>query len=176
MITIGNFDGIHLGHQALIQQAQKIAREKGDLPCYVMTFDPHPRQLFGHNDFMALMSLESKLDILEQMGVNGVYVLHFTRPFSQLSAEDFVNQYLLALHLDAIVVGSDFTFGYQGLGTVDTLKEAGKGHFSVEAVKLVHDHQFKISSTRIRGLISAGKINEVSELLGRPYSMNGQST
>jgi riboflavin kinase/FMN adenylyltransferase len=174
VITIGNFDGIHLGHQVLINRAKKQAREQGDLPCYVMTFDPHPRQLFGQKDFKPLMSLRNKLEVLEQMGVNGVYLLHFTPTFSQLSAEEFIKQYLVPLNPATVIVGSDFAFGYKGLGNVDTLKEVGEGHFSVEAVNLVHDHQLRISSTRIRGLILDGRIDEVSQLLGRNYSINGQ--
>lgn len=132
VITIGNFEGIHLGHQALIQQAQKKAVEKGDLPCYVMTFDPHPRQLFDQKDFKPMMSLRRKLEIFKQMGIDGVYLLHFTPSFSRLSAEDFVNQFLLPLQLDTIFVGLDFTYGYRGLGNIDTLKKAGEGHFSAD--------------------------------------------
>lgn len=176
-VTIGNFDGCHRGHQTLIQQTQAIAASS-NLSALVMSFDPNPKDFFQpqpspHN----LFSAAQKQRALSELGVNEYLVQKFDRDFSLITRETFVNDYLLAaLRCRALVVGYDFAFGFRRQGNTAFLQEqsAAQG-FSLQVMPPYQHHGTTVSSSVIRQLLTAdGNIQQVTELLGRPYLLEGQ--
>src|SRR5690606_16217238 len=122
VMAIGDFDGIHLGHQKVIGEAVTIAQKKG-ISASIMTFNPHPREVLGQPLYSRYLApLNKKLDLFEQLNVDYALVVHFDQAFSNVSAEHFVSKFLASLHVDTIVVGFDFRFGHKAEGNVDTLK------------------------------------------------------
>jgi len=138
VLALGAFDGVHKGHQALIAEAQKIARNNG-LICGVMTFDPNPKAFLfpSRENVKALTPLPAKAAILQQLGVDVLIVVEFNHAFSRLSPERFVDQYLLGLHCRHAVVGFDFRYGYQGRGHAQKLAREAKGRMAVTIVEPV---------------------------------------
>lgn len=173
-LAIGFFDGVHRGHCAVIKQAQQTAQQLG-VKSAVMTFDPHPSiVLGGRNERVFYITLlEDKLKILEQMGVDVVYVAHFTSELAQLSPEDFVNTFLRQLQVKHVTAGFDFTFGAFGKGTMQLMKELSQGEFDVTVVEKQECEAEKISSTRIRKVLQQGDMEQAQELLGRPFTTSG---
>lgn len=166
--AIGYFDGLHQGHMQLIERAKQQAAKAG-IQSAVMTFDPDPWTIFyPEREFYHLTTLEDKQAILESMGIDLFYVVDFSKSFASLSIEQF-HELLHGLHIETVVCGFDFTYGQKGAGNAWSLKEA----FHTEVVSPVTDHEEKISSTRIEGLIQDGKIEEANELLGYCYSLKG---
>jgi riboflavin kinase/FMN adenylyltransferase len=173
VMAIGYFDGVHLGHREVIQTAKEEARRLG-IPCGVMTFDPHPREVLGREQRREYLTpLEEKLKQLEEMGIDAVWVLHFDIPFSQLTPEAFISTVLFPLDVKSVVVGFDFTFGHKGKGTSQLLKKWGEGQFNVLVIPPIKIHGEKVSSTYIRELLHQGRPQEVEALLGRPFSLQG---
>jgi riboflavin kinase / FMN adenylyltransferase len=174
VLAIGDFDGVHLGHQEVIGRAvQTGARLR--LPSAIMTFDPHPRQVMGMTKYERLLSpLSRKLELFEQLGVHTTFVVRFDPQFMRLSPDQFVEQMLLPLGLDTVFVGFDFTFGHCGAGTPDTLCELAHGRFAVEVVRPFYWHNEKVSSTRIREHLGEGRLRDAATLLGRPYAVRGE--
>ena len=126
VMAVGNFDGIHIGHQQLICKAVEQGRESG-LPASVLTFYPHPRQVLGHGAYANLITpFDEKMRVLETLGVQTVYVVHFTLAFANLSAEEFVQHFLARLNPQTVVVGFDYSFGRGGKSSATTLKELGE--------------------------------------------------
>jgi riboflavin kinase/FMN adenylyltransferase len=170
VLTIGNFDGVHLGHQALISQARAIA---GGRPVCVLTFDPPPRDVLRpDNGIPRVQTLADKIRTLGAAGADEVVVEPFTHATAELEAEAFATRFI-ARHLrpGAIVVGFDFRFGRRRSGTSDTLRRAlGVEVFESEAVR---DHQGAISSSRVREAVRAGRVREATRLLGRPHALSG---
>lgn len=175
VVTIGAFDGVHRGHQAIIQVALQRAREL-EVPAVAVTFDRHPQQALQPEDAPPLLtSLTTRLRLLLETGVQDVLVLRFDRDFAQLSAEAFL-QFILQDHLNAryIVVGRDFRFGHQRQGGVDYLYEVrGRFGFEVEAVPDVLQGGERISSSRIRRALREGEVRQAAAMLGRAYVLEG---
>lgn len=163
-ITIGNFDGLHLGHQELINRTVSFYDTKPAL----LTFNPHPAKVLKNVKHQELTSLSQKISLLEQTTLQYVYFVNFTREFSNLSAEEFIS-FLKGLAVKRVVVGRDFRFGAYASGTIEDLKK----HFLVEVVDDVLINNIRISSTYIKDLIYSGEIEKAKGLLGRYYEIEG---
>ena len=174
-LAIGVFDGVHLGHKAVIESAVFSAQRSGGVSG-VLTFDPHPSRLFRpDNATRLLMPIAEKCEMLHQVGVDVVIRKHFDRAYASIPAESFLAELKQAVpSLEAIYVGENFRFGQKRAGDVSTLIESGKqlglGVFSAERIK--HNGE-PISSTRIRGDLQAGAIESVNGLLGYNYFADG---
>jgi riboflavin kinase/FMN adenylyltransferase len=173
--TIGNFDGVHLGHQELIRRV----REKGlsmGLPLVVILFEPQPKEYFqGKNAPSRLSSLREKLLVLKDYEVDYVYCIKFTRRIAGYPASEFVSDYLLnKLNIRYLVVGDDFKFGRNREGTVHLLKQWCQPSCEVELYPAVYLNDDRISSTKIRQLVHQGDLQQASQLLGRNYSLCGR--
>ena len=174
-ITVGSFDGVHLGHQAILKQVLSHARDKG-LSAVAVTFDPHPRQVLGKgNQPIALLTtLEEKLALFESMGFEEGVVIPFDRNFAALSSREFVEKLNTALDLQAFIIGYDHHFGRNREGSITELKSLGKDlGFAVEQVGPVEIGGMVSSSTRIREALRNGDIETATQFLGRPYQING---
>lgn len=174
VLAIGNFDGVHLGHRALIEKARAAAVQER-APLGVMTFEPHPRQFFQPaGDPFRLSLLPMKERLLKGLGVEHIFAFEFNQAFSRLSGEDFIDRILVQnLKARHVVVGEDFAFGRDRSGTVDSLKAAaaaGKFRLSVVAPVVAPGGQV-YSSTAIRALLRQGKFTEASALLGWDWQM-----
>ena len=177
VITIGNFDGVHLGHQALIKKAKDKAQALG-VPSIVLTFEPHPFEFFAREKqtIPRLTRLREKYGVLAQLGVDNVLVLYFNQSVARLDASTFCEKILYqALKPAALFVGDDFHFGAGRKGDIALLQEAGKRYgFTAEAIETVLFQGERISSTRVRHALKAGDHALVKQLLGRRYSMMGR--
>lgn len=177
VIAIGNFDGVHLGHRAVIGQARDIARDLG-APVVVLTFEPHPRSLFRPDaPPFRLTSLRVKAHLMEEMGVDGMVVLHFDRALAAMEAEDFVAGILVRdLGARHVVVGEDFAFGRGRKGNVGLLEEmAARCGFAVSPAVQVRDGEGTvISSNTIRAFLKEGDPVAAAKLLGRPWEVDGR--
>ena len=174
--TIGVFDGVHRGHQALIGQAVRLAREHG-LPSVLVTFDPHPSEVVRPGSHPAqLTTLRRKAELVEQLGVDVFCVLPFTAELSKVPADGFVHEYLVdKLHVAAVVVGENFTFGHRAAGNVELLTRlGGRFGFAAHGASLVTaDAGITFSSTYIRACIDAGDVAAAEAALGRPHRLEG---
>lgn len=176
VITIGVFDGVHRGHQALIAAAREQADLRG-LPLVAMTFDPHPLAVIGPKRApTSLATLEHRAELLRRAGADVVEVLAFDEETAAMSPQDFVADVLVRrLGARAVVVGADFRFGHRAAGTLVTLEEEGaRAGFSVVGVPLAGDHGQRWSSTATRALIEAGEVAAAAVALGRPYRIDGE--
>ena len=174
--TIGNFDGVHLGHQAIIRQLKKAAEKYGQ-PSVIVTFEPHPQEFFSPKHAPArLMRLREKLGYLRQTGIDRVVCLRFDQSLANLTAEDFIRNILVdKLGVRHLIIGDDFRFGKKRRGDITTLKEhAGEFGFDVEHTDTCMINGRRISSTWLRELLADGKMVEATELLGRPYAISGR--
>jgi riboflavin kinase/FMN adenylyltransferase len=175
VITIGNFDGVHLGHRAILARVVQRARELGG-QAVAVTFDPHPLKLLRPEMALPLLTTpEQKLNLLAGCGLDAVVVLPFTREFAALPARDFVTGYFCErLRVREVVIGHDYAFGRGREGNIDLLKEMGTGHgFTVQVVWAVEADSAVVSSSLIRALLRLGKVAEGGRLLGRPYGVAG---
>ncbi len=175
--TIGNFDGVHLGHQAVLGQLAEQADELG-LPLVVITFEPYPQEFFAPEGESPprLTRFREKLQALRRYGVDRVLSLRFDHPLSQMSAEAFIQQLLVdGLDVRYLVVGDDFHFGHQRRGDIAMLRTAGEQHgFQVVEMHTFEVDGARVSSTRVREALSAGELNRAAQLLGRSYRMSGR--
>lgn len=171
-LAIGNFDGMHLGHQALLRRLIEVAKDKKLTPA-VMTFEPHPREFFTPlNAPERLSNLREKLERFEEFGVEKVFVCAFNKRFSAISAQDFMQQILREkLNVISILVGEDFKFGTKRAGTVADFKANGFDLVSLSQVNLDGE---RVSSTRVRKALANGDLNLARQLLGRNYSISGK--
>ena len=175
-VTIGNFDGVHLGHQAMLARLTARAASVGALPT-VLTFEPHPREIFTPDSAPTrLTSLREKLEILRGLGVAHVHVCRFSKPFAALSAEDFVRRILVeGLQARYVLVGDDFRFGARRTGDFALLKQLGEQHgYEAEALHTVEAAGQRASSTAVREALAAGDMATAAQMLGRPYSISGR--
>lgn len=175
-LTIGNFDGVHLGHRAMIARLAESARSR-DLPVSVMTFEPQPQEFFAPDQAPArLTSLREKLELLEACSVDRVYVCHFGYRFAQLSADEFVSRILQeGLAVRWLLVGDDFRFGARRAGDFAMLRAAApRAGFEVEAMASVTTSGVRVSSTAIRGCLERGDLDAAENLLGRRYAITGK--
>ncbi|MBA34388.1 MAG: bifunctional riboflavin kinase/FMN adenylyltransferase [Oleispira sp.] len=174
--TIGNFDGVHLGHQAILQQLKKQGAEH-QLPTVVMMFEPQPREFFAPDQAPArLANMSEKLQDLASFGVDYVLCLPFNQKLRSMSADQFIQTILLdGLRIRHLIVGDDFRFGCDRTGDYQLLQKAGQeSGFSVEDTKTFEVEGKRVSSTRIRDCLSANDLDAVNKLLGRPYRMSGR--
>lgn len=175
-ITIGNFDGVHLGHQAMLARLTAQAAALSAAPT-VLTFEPHPREIFTPDSAPTrLTSLREKLEILESLGVEHVHICRFTRGFAALSAEDFIRRILVdGLKARYVLVGDDFRFGAKRAGDLTLLKSMGEQlGFTAEALTTVENKGERVSSTLVRDTLAAGDMEHAAHLLKRPYSISGR--
>lgn len=175
-VAIGNFDGVHLGHQALLEMVRKAAHERGLVPS-VVTFEPHPKDYFGRGAEIARIStLYDKVLRILEAGIERVYILPFHRSLAQLSAERFVNEVLIkGLGTYWLTVGEDFHFGSDRTGSIETLRTMSQTlPFEFFVQPLLFHEASRISSSRVREVLARGDLYEAHQLLGRPYSMTGR--
>lgn len=169
--VIGNFDGLHLGHQALLRQAADIARAQ-NAPLSVLTFEPHPREFFQPDgDPFRLTLLPAKQRILAGLGVAHLFAAEFNAALAALSPQEFIENILKKqLGVKHVMVGRDFAFGRGRAGTIEHLRQAaGFGLTAIDPVTC--DGEETYSSTRVRGLLRAGKLDEAAALLGRRWEI-----
>lgn len=173
-LALGYFDGVHKGHQQVIQEAIRQANESGYCSA-VMTFDPHPSVVLSkvHKHVQYITPLEEKIRILDEMGVDYVFIVHFTNEFANLLPQEFIDQYVIGLNVQHVVAGFDFTYGRMGKGKMETLPFHSRDQFSFSVIpKFIYDNE-KVSSSRIRQLLQEGKTEELPTLLGRFYTTSG---
>lgn len=176
-VALGNFDGLHRGHQALIEETCRKARAAGT-SASILTFEPHPRQLFRPKDPpFRLSSLRTKLHLLEEAGLDAAVVLHFDWDLAKMPAERFIDEVVAGgLNPRDVIVGGDFRFGHRRMGDVAMLQARGRDHgFTVKEFPPVRDENGDIiSSSRVRDALRAGKPPQASALLGRDWEMEGR--
>lgn len=173
-LAIGFFDGVHRGHADVLRQAVDAGRSRGQTPA-VMTFDPHPRAVLGHGGHYGtvLTPLADKLGLMADLGIEAAYVIRFDRAFAEVTAERFVRELLLPLDVRTAVVGFDFSFGNRGAGNAETMRHDGGNAIDVIVTDKVQAGDDKVSSTRIREELAAGRCDAARALLGRPYAVKG---
>lgn len=170
-VTIGNFDGVHLGHQAMIQQLKQVAAQQ-QLKTLVMIFEPQPLEFFqGYEAPPRISSLREKVEYLTELGVDYIAVAKFDQSFRGLSAEAFANILKQQLNAAHLVLGDDFHFGKNRQGNSEYLRNYG---FQVTNLTTISLHGERVSSTRIRQTLQAGDLALAAQLLGRPYSITGR--
>jgi len=175
-LTIGNFDGVHRGHRALIDRVVARARENDFTSC-VLTFEPHPREFFAGEAAPARITrLRDKLELLAQAGVERVHVARFDARFAALAPECFAEDVLVdGLGVRTLTIGRDFRYGARRAGDFATLEAAGKRHgFSLEAMDDVEFEGRRVSSSAVRAALEAGDLRAAERLLGHPYSISGR--
>ncbi len=176
VVTIGNFDGVHLGHQQILRTVLDRARRTGALGA-VLTFDPHPARILRPAEAPALLqTFQQRLAAIEAAGIDAALVMRFDAELSEVSPEDFVRRFLLdAMAAHTVLVGGNFRFGHWGAGDVDLLAQFGQSWgFTVETVDPVIENGIVVSSTAIRGAIREGRVDEARVMLGRPYALEGE--
>lgn len=175
ILTIGNFDGLHLGHQKILSNVVKRAKEiKGT--SMVMTFDPHPiKVLAPEKDLKLLMTFDEKVRLIEKVGIDILFCITFNREFANLLPDEFINRILFErIGAKEIIVGSNYTFGKNKKGTIELLRRRGKKYgFSVKVIRSVKMNGLVVSSSTIRNLLIRGAVLETSKFLGRAYSVEG---
>jgi len=175
VVTIGNFDGVHIGHQALFRQVIEKARSIGGTSV-VMTFEPHPlRVLNGNKRFPLITLYEQKVELIGARGVDTLVCVPFTREFAAIPARTFVKDILCnVIGMTSVVVGADYSFGKKREGDISLLTEMGRTHgFEVIVSGWIEEGARRISSTEIRNLVRDGQLEEARELLGRHYQVRG---
>ena len=172
VVVIGVFDGVHKGHQALLNRAKEFADGR---PIIALTFDPHPRTVFAPDSVPPMLTtLADRVELLKIHNADQVAVMKFNDQFAAMSPEKFVEDILVKqLHVSTVIVGKNFTYGAKAAGTVDSLIKSGLTHnFNVDVQELAGGEEV-ISSSRIRNLLLEGKVEEARVLLSRPHRLDG---
>jgi riboflavin kinase/FMN adenylyltransferase len=171
VLAMGTFDGVHKGHKKLITEAIKFAK-KNNLPCFAMTFDPHPQEVVNPGRGLCLLTtLQERIELMRELGLDGVIVKEFNGKISRLSPEAFIKTFLIdQLKVRKIFVGYDFAFGRNRTGGVSILKKLG---LEVHAVSPFKAHGHLVKSSTIRSMIADGNLYEAVKLLGHPYILTG---
>jgi riboflavin kinase / FMN adenylyltransferase len=175
VVTIGVFDGVHRGHQELIQRALQRARA-ARLPLVLITFDPHPSEVVRPGSHPPVLTpVRRKAELVEWLGVDAFLVLPFTTELSRMPPDEFVHVVLVErLHATAVVVGENFRFGHKAAGDLELLRRLGaKFGFSTEGVGMLGDDDVTLSSTFVRSSIDAGEVGQAAQALGRPHRVDG---
>ena len=176
IVTIGTFDGVHTGHQQILKRLQELKQKTG-LKAVVLTFEPHPRKvLFPEQKDLKLITLvDEKLELLDNYGVDIAVVYPFSKQFSQLDSELYVQQILITqLNVRHLVIGYDHKFGKDRLGDFNTLKESSMHHdFSIEEINAKDIDNIAVSSSKIRKALEEGNLNKATEFLGHRFFLNG---
>jgi len=174
VMALGYFDGVHLGHQKVIKEAMKTATDKG-MKSAVMTFDPHPSVVLGrsvqHVEYIT--PIEEKIRVIEKLGVDCLYIIHFTPQFANLLPQEFIDGYIIQLNVKHVVAGFDYTYGKMGKGTMETIQFHSRGLFGYTVVPKLSVEGEKVSSTLIRTQLREGKMDAIPMLLGRHYTTSG---
>jgi len=176
VLALGNFDGVHVGHRQLILEALKYARKK-KLPCFAMTFDPHPQEVVSPARGLSLLTtLPERLDLMRRLGVDGVIVKEFSKKIAELSPEKFIYDFLVKhLKVKKVFIGFDFAFGHKRAGTISILKKLGSKYgFKVNSVRPVMAHGHIVKSSTIRDMLARGDFSKAIKLLGHPYTITGK--
>ncbi|MDG1705095.1 MAG: bifunctional riboflavin kinase/FAD synthetase [Porticoccaceae bacterium] len=176
VVTIGSFDGVHLGHQAILNQVKAVAAELG-LPSVVMTFEPQPQEFFsGERAPARLMRLREKVEALFEFGVDQVLCLQFNRELRNLTAAEFVRSVLVdGLGTRHLIVGDDFRFGCDRSGDFKMLSEMGETYdFAVQDTETLEVDGQRVSSTLVRQILEQGNFERASQLLGKPFTITGR--
>lgn len=174
VMALGYFDGIHRGHQKVISTAKKIADEKG-VASSVMTFYPHPSVVLGKSSpqVEAITPLDEKINLIDEMGIDVLYIVKFDTTIAGLTPQQFVDDYIINLSVVHVVAGFDFTYGSKGRGTMDSMPFHARDKFDQTVVEKVSKDDEKVSSTLIRSYIREGAVQNVEEILGRRYVVTG---
>jgi riboflavin kinase / FMN adenylyltransferase len=174
-ITIGNFDGLHIGHIELLKNTIALAKANNTVPV-VLSFDPMPEEYFRNEYFFRLMSNTEKSGFIEDYGIEEIILIPFNEKFSKMDKNKFIDEVLIKkLNAKHVVVGNDFRFGHKRIGDVKLLKSYGHDRgIEVTIVSLIEILGKKISSTNIRELLILGKISEANNILGKPFSIQGK--
>lgn len=175
-VTIGNFDGLHLGHQAMLTRLREVARARG-LPTCVLSFEPHPREFFAPEQAPARLStLREKAEYLDRLGIDRLHVLRFDGTLAALAPEAFIETVLgRTLQAEYVLVGDDFRYGARRAGDFALLRESGGAlGFEAESLPTVAVAGERASSTAVRQALAAGDLAHAAHLLGRPYSISGR--
>jgi riboflavin kinase/FMN adenylyltransferase len=177
IVTIGTFDGVHLGHQKILERLQELKKETG-LNTVVFTFDPHPRKVLfpEQKDLKLITSTNEKLELLEQCGVDVAVVYPFSKQFSQLSSEAYIRDMLVKqLNVKRLVIGYDHKFGNNRTGDINTLRQyAPAFNFEVEEISVKDIDNISVSSSRIRKALEEGNVELASEYLGHNFMINSK--
>jgi riboflavin kinase/FMN adenylyltransferase len=176
VVTLGNFDGIHLGHQKIIKEVKEVA-SRIDGESIIYTFEPHPLEVLSpRRSFLLINSPEEKLQIFEELGIDVLIYAKFTLAFSRKSPRSFVEDILYRqIGTRSVLVGHNYTFGRGGEGTIEYLIQlGGEFNFGVKVIDPVKVEDTIVSSTRIRGLIKSGEVKLVKRFLGRDFSLQGK--
>jgi riboflavin kinase/FMN adenylyltransferase len=176
VLALGNFDGLHRGHMKILERLRRRAEERSGV-AVLLTFEPHPTQVVRPDKApRLLMTREQKLEALEQAGMDGVAIVRFTRELSLWGPEQFVERVLVDwLHVAEVWVGANFLFGHDRAGNFTLLRLLGvRDGFRAEKIDPVRYKDFVVSSTRIRRLVSEGRVDEAAALLGREYAIEGR--
>lgn len=176
VVTIGNFDGVHLGHQKILRNVCDRARQADSMSA-ALTFYPHPARVLRPAEAPSLLlTLEQRIAAIETAGIDAALVMRFDTTLAQVSAEDFVRRFLMeTMRAQAVFVGANFRFGHQQAGDVKLLGELGRrSGFDVEVVMPVVQNGAVVSSTAIRQALFDGRVDDARRMLGRPYALEGQ--
>ena len=174
VVLIGNFDGIHLGHQKLISKAKKIAEQKKQ-KLVLITFNPHPREIINNTEMDLILPYKEKKSLLKNYGIDMINEIKFTNKLSKLSAEEFAKEYIYKAHNPSdIVIGKNFKFGHKARGDAKLLKDSLSKKVKVHSIDIKRLDSLVISSSEIKKLISKGSIEKVNKLLGRNYHISGK--
>lgn len=171
VVALGFFDGVHKGHQHVIETAKTAADEK-NVSLDVMSFFPHPKTVLSNGRVVVqyLMTLDEKAKVLASLGVDRFYIVDFTKAFAALPPAAYIAEYLYKLGTVHAVAGFDFTYGSKGAGTIGTLYDTSGGRITADEVGKIECHGEKVSSTLIREMILAGRMQKVETLMGRPFT------
>jgi len=175
VLTIGTFDGVHLGHQKIIERVVTTARQEG-LLATIFTFFPHPRMVVQHDKSLKLIhTLEEKKQLLQQLGVDLLVVQPFNEAFAQLTAEEFVSTILVQrLNVKKVIIGYDHRFGRNRTANIDDMRLFGEKYgFAVEEISVQEVDEVSVSSTKIREALNKGDVTTAEHYLGTPYSLTG---
>ncbi len=174
VIAIGNFDGVHLGHQELLKKAYIFSRKLNKF-FGIFTFDPLPKDFFNGTD-NKILNIDEKVDIIKKFGADFFIKQKFNYNFSKIGRDNFVNKILLKkLKAHSIFVGKDFRFGFKRKGNVSFLKKLSQNNnIKIFVINFKKFNNYKISSSKIRSLIQTGKVNLVNKIMGRPWSISGR--
>jgi riboflavin kinase/FMN adenylyltransferase len=176
VLTLGVFDGLHLGHQLIMQTVVERARATGSVPT-VITFDPHPRAVLHPESAPPLLqTFDQKIEAFGVLGIEQTIVVRFTKQFSSIRAADFLSDVIVdRLHAKEVYLGKGFAFGHEREGNIDLLKSVGAElGFIAGEVPEVRLRGARVSSSKIRGLLAAGQVNLARRMLGRPYGVEGR--
>ena len=176
VLALGFFDGIHKGHQKVIQTAKAMAESHG-YKLAVMSFNQHPSVIFQgvSPESIRYLSPESrKVELLEELGVDLFYIVNFTKEFASLTPQEFVDQYIVGLHTKIVVAGFDYTYGKRDIANMRVLPQYSKNRFTIITIPEQRNSKGKISSTAIRAALLNGNVAEANKLFGYDYEMNGK--